>query len=225
MSGPIPAELGNLTKLQLLYLSDNEVSGCVPDGLRGVRSDLDLPFCDEPGTPRALQLPVLVALYNATDGANWRFSTNWLTDRPLGEWHGIGTDSNGYVTHLYLQENQLSGQIPAELSSLTSLRVLYLRNNELSGPIPAALGSLTNLEQLWTQENQLSGQIPAELGSLTNLEILYLQNNELSGPLPAEFGTLINLRELDLRGNQLEGCVPNALRGMLHLGFGLPFCE
>ena len=229
LSGVIPPELGNLTQLHLLHLSDNELSGCVPDGLRGVvtsdGSDLDLPLCDEPGTPRALQLPVLVALYNATDGANWRFSANWLSDRPIGEWHGIGTDSSGYVTHLYLQENQLSGQIPAELSSLTSLRVLYLRNNELSGPIPAALGSLTTLEQLWTQDNELSGPIPAELGSLTNLQILYLQDNALSGPIPAEFASLTSLWELDLRGNRLEGCVPNALRGMLHLGFGLPFCE
>ena len=226
LSGPIPPELGNLPKLQLLYVSDNELSGCVPDVLRGVaRNDFDLPFCDEPGTPRALQLPVLVALYNATDGANWRFSTNWLTDRPLGEWHGIGTDSDGYVTHLYLQEKQLSGQIPAELSSLTKLQLLYLSGNELSGPIPAWLGSLTNLEQIWLHGNELSGPIPAELGSLTNLEILYLQNNELSGRLPAEFGTLTNLRGLDLRSNQLEGCVPNALRGMLHGGPGLPFCE
>jgi len=29
----------------------------------------------------------LVALYNATDGANW--SKKWLLDTPLEDWHGV----------------------------------------------------------------------------------------------------------------------------------------
>ena len=40
----------------------------------------------------------------------------------------------------------------------------------MTGEIPAELGSLTNLEQLYLHDNQLSGEIPAELGNLTNLE-------------------------------------------------------
>ena len=39
----------------------------------------------------------------------------------------------------------LSGEIPAELGSLTNLQVLNLYDNELSGTIPAELGQLTNL--------------------------------------------------------------------------------
>ena len=39
----------------------------------------------------------LMALYDATDGSNWANNTNWLSDRPLGEWHGITTDANGRV--------------------------------------------------------------------------------------------------------------------------------
>ena len=34
----------------------------------------------------------LVALYNATDGANWPRNENWLSDVPLGEWQGVTTD-------------------------------------------------------------------------------------------------------------------------------------
>jgi hypothetical protein len=29
----------------------------------------------------------LVALFNATDGPNWKDNTNWLTDAPLGDWY------------------------------------------------------------------------------------------------------------------------------------------
>ena len=28
----------------------------------------------------------LVALYNATNGPNWTYNTNWLTNKPLGQW-------------------------------------------------------------------------------------------------------------------------------------------
>ena len=47
----------------------------------------------------------LVALYNATDGPNWRNNTNWLSDAPMGEWHGVTTDDNGRVAHLSLDFN------------------------------------------------------------------------------------------------------------------------
>ena len=46
----------------------------------------------------------LAALYNATDGANWRNNTNWRSDKPLGEWYGVTTDAQGRVTDLELQE-------------------------------------------------------------------------------------------------------------------------
>ena len=40
----------------------------------------------------------LVALYNATDGPNWTNNTNWLSDRPIGEWYGVTTDAYGRIT-------------------------------------------------------------------------------------------------------------------------------
>ena len=40
---------------------------------------------------------VLVALYHSTGGANWEANANWLSDRPIGEWHGVTTNSNGRV--------------------------------------------------------------------------------------------------------------------------------
>ena len=39
----------------------------------------------------------LVALYNATDGANWTNNTNWLTNEAISEWHGVVTDGEGRV--------------------------------------------------------------------------------------------------------------------------------
>ena len=61
------------------------------------------------------------------------------------------------------------------------LEWLGLNSNELSGEIPAELGSLSNLESLDLSGNGLSGEIPAELGSLSNLTYLDLSGNGLSG--------------------------------------------
>ena len=51
----------------------------------------------------------LVTLYNATSGDNWANNGNWLSNAPMGEWHGVTTDSDGRVTHLDLSFNQLTG--------------------------------------------------------------------------------------------------------------------
>ena len=45
--------------------------------------------------------PALVALYDATDGPNWVNGEGWLTDGPLGEWHGV-TAPEGRVVELGL---------------------------------------------------------------------------------------------------------------------------
>ena len=121
------------------------------------------------------------------------------------------------LVNLFLDDNQLSGEIP-DLSRLTSLTHLYLNRNLLSGTIPD-LSSLVNLTRLNLRNNQLSGTIPTWLGQLTKLEHLYLSVNQLSGEIPASLGNLANLKiarfasNTDAEGNpSLTGCVPGGLR-------------
>ena len=147
----------------------------------------------------------LVALYEATDGDNWKHSGNWLTDKPLSTWHGVTTDDSGRVTRLRLWDNQLSGEIP-DLSALTNLEVLNLHANQLSGSIPD-LSALTNLSTLAISYNQLSGSIP-DLSALTNLITLNLDGNRLNGQIP-DLSALTNLWTLNLRFNRLTGQIPN----------------
>ena len=130
----------------------------------------------------------LVALYNATNGEDWIFSYNWLSDAPLGQWSSVITNDDGRVTGLELWDNDLSGELPAELGSLSNLTDLNLSRNDLSGELPAELGSLSSLTELRLFDNDLSGELPAELGSLSNLTHLYLWGNDLSGVLPARVG-------------------------------------
>ena len=153
----------------------------------------------------------LIALYNATDGANWTDNTNWLSNKALSEWNGVSTDRYDRVTRLYLPENELSGEIPVELGGLAYLQELWLNHNMLSGEIPVELGNLTSLTLLWLDQNMLRGEIPVELGNLTNLQQLTLSDNMLTGGIPAELGKLTDLYVLSLWGNMLSGEIPEEL--------------
>ena len=159
----------------------------------------------------------LVALYNATNGPNWRDKTNWLSNQPLGEWEGVSTESVGHVYELRLEKNRLSGEIPSELGNLANLRYLVLNQNRLSGEIPSELGNLASLRYLELDQNRLSGEIPAELGNLTNLERLVLSDNQLTGTIPKELGNLTNLTHLELDDNQLSTLPDSLFAGLSSL--------
>ena len=159
----------------------------------------------------------LEALYDTTGGPSWTESTSWKTSAPLGEWHGVTTDTDGRVTGLSLADNGVAGPIPFEMASLVKLETLDLCLNDLSGPIPAALGGLVNLRWLALCFNDLSGPIPVELGKLANLEWLGLYFNDLSGPIPAELGGLVNLGALNLSRNDLTGSIPARLGNLTQL--------
>ncbi len=76
----------------------------------------------------------LVAFYNATNGDNWTYNTNWLVPgQAISTWHGVFTNAGGEVTSLVLIDNNLTGTIPPEIGNLESLWGLNLTNNDLSG--------------------------------------------------------------------------------------------
>ena len=160
----------------------------------------------------------LVALYNATDGANWENNDNWLSDRPLGQWLGVTTDNNGRVTQLNLQGDGLTGPIPSQLGNLSNLEVLVLGGSELTGPIPSWIGNLSNLQHLNLNHGELTGPIPSQLGNLSNLQYLGLGRNGLTGPIPSQLGNLSNLQTLYLGGNpSLSGALPRSFTGLTSL--------
>jgi hypothetical protein len=152
----------------------------------------------------------LVALYHALDGPNWNINHNWLSNAPLRQWYGV-TIGAGRVIELDLSQNQLSGQIPAEIGRLTGLTNLDLFGNQLTGEIPPAIGNLDKVTRLSLWANQLSGSIPAELGDMESLEWVALGINELTGEIPPKLGNLTTLTHMDFTLNQLSGSIPAEL--------------
>ena len=160
----------------------------------------------------------LVALYEASGGDNWTDNTNWLSNRPLGEWHGVETDAQGRVTGLQFSNNNLRGFLPPELGDLAHLTRLaiydYTHQDPLPASIPPELGKLANLRELTLAGTGLTGTIPPELGNIENLTNLTLWVNDFSGSIPPELGNLQKLMHLDLIDTDLVGIIPAALIGL-----------
>lgn len=161
----------------------------------------------------------LVALYNATDGPNWRPFTvggRWLQG-PVISWGGIsGLNQDCRVRFLSLTRLNLRGMLPDKLGELSEATTIGISDNsgmngDLRGPIPTTFGNLKKLEILSLGRNNLSGEIPATLGDLPNLISLHLSQNQLTGSIPPALGKLGNLEILQFSSNKLSGAIPAEL--------------
>ncbi|KAK8454715.1 hypothetical protein SEVIR_4G019500v4 [Setaria viridis] len=112
------------------------------------------------------------------------------------------------LSYLQLNDNELTGTIPAELGKLTELFELNLANNNLEGHIPANISSCSALNKFNVYGNRLNGSIPGGFQKLESLTYLDLSYNDFSGPVPPTIGDLEHLLELNLSKNHLIGSVP-----------------
>ena len=201
LTGPIPAELGKLASLELLYLGGNDLTGSIPPEL-GKLASLELLYLDY----NSLTGPIPAELGNLASLRWLALSGNNLTGPVPAELGKLAS-----LELLNLSRNNLTGPIPAELGNLASLQGLNLYANDLTGPIPAELGNLASVEGLYLSYNNLTGSIPAELGNLASVEGLNLSYNNLTGSIPPELGKLASLQYLNLSYNDLTGSIPAEL--------------
>jgi Leucine-rich repeat (LRR) protein len=159
----------------------------------------------------------LLILFEATNGQNWTNNTNWNSDKPLSEWYGVKTNTDGCVVGLELYNNNLNGSIPLEIIQLENLEYFDVTSNSISGNIPYTIGGIQNLEVLYLAENQLTGKIPETVGNLLNLRKLHLDNNQLSGVIPNSIGNLVNIEEIWMYGNSLSGDLPYEIGNLAKL--------
>ena len=139
LSGPIPPELGGLTRLVSLNLGWNELSGPIPTELGGLANlgRLSLSSNDLTG-------PIPTELGGLTQLESLDLGGNGLTGPIPPELGGLAN-----LGSLWLHDNELTGPIPAELGGLIQLEFLNLAWNELSGPLPRSLLDLAKLTRFY----------------------------------------------------------------------------
>ncbi len=160
----------------------------------------------------------LIDFYQTTNGNGWTNTTEgnqpWLIDDPASkvcDWYGITISSDFKIEAIQLPSNNLRGEIPVSLETLTRLEALDLSDNEMIGEIPMALGTLPKLKTLNLKDNILVGAIPDAISNLMTLEVLDLGGNRFLSEIPTTIGMLQNLEYLDLSANKLEGAIPDGL--------------
>ena len=109
LSGEIPAELGNLTSLQILSLWGNELSGEIPAELGNLTS-LEILYLNE----NMLSGEIPAELGNLTSLQRLFLSRNMLSGEIPAE---LGDMTS--LQRLSLWDNELTGEIPAELGNLS----------------------------------------------------------------------------------------------------------
>ncbi|PWA35051.1 leucine-rich repeat protein [Artemisia annua] len=182
LTGRIPECLGNMWNLVSMQFSSNQLSGVIPSSILPQSSMLrtlnlnDNHFTGE--LPRELWSLRGLNILDLGDNA---FSGN------ISEWIGENLTNLGvfrYVINMDLSSNNLVGEIPVELMSLSALVGLNLSNNHLNGGIPDSIGNMKALNSLDFSGNQLTGPIPPSITALNFLSYLNLSHNNLSGQIP-----------------------------------------
>lgn len=207
LTGIIPSEVGNLTKLVVLWISSTKLTGSIPEEI-GKLTKLRLLYLNNNNLVG--QIPSSIGNLINLEGL--------LLDRnQLEEAIPKSIENLKELEVFEAFNNQLSGTIPSEIGKLDSLKRLRLENNLLEDSIPKTIGDLTELVTLRLDNNQLTGTIPSEIGNLNKLEVLNLFLNQLEGSIPLEIGNLDSLIALKINNNQLSGSIPSVVEDLSKL--------
>ncbi|KAJ4895542.1 Leucine-rich receptor-like protein kinase family protein [Raphanus sativus] len=208
-SGPFP-ELSSLSQLQYLYLNNSAFSGAFPwKSLQNAKELVVLSLGDNPfdATPFPEEIVSMTKL-------TWIYLSNCSITGEIPPKIGDLTE----LRSLEISDSFLTGVIPPEIVKLNKLWRLEVYNNNLTGKFPPGFGALTNLTYLDTSTNSLEGDL-SELRSLTNLISLQLFENRLTGEIPPEFGEFKFLVNLSLYTNKLTGPIPQGLGSLADFDF------
>lgn len=199
-TGQIPESIGRLTKLEELYLDQNNLQFSIPDAFDGFTklhtvtlSENDLTSTLPASLVQVKSLKYLEAYSNNLEGA---LPSTWQCK---------------LLKECLLHDNQFSSTIPSAIFKRT-MTILDLSNNNFEGPIsinPAK--PPLKLAELDVSNNKLSGELDPYLGTISTLQHVSIDNNNFSGQLPREWSSLNQLQELNIHLNDLSGRVPDGI--------------
>ncbi|XP_042410238.1 receptor-like protein EIX1 [Zingiber officinale] len=194
LHGTIPTAIASIKSLQLLDLSSNRLHGNIPSSL-GNLSAMAVIFSSDSLYHDSHYDETLII---TAKGSSYEY-----------------TDELRLVRSMDLSNNNLSGEIPNELTYLLGLHFLNLSMNHLTGRIPEKIGGMSQLESLDLSMNNLTGEVPASLSALSFLGYLNLSYNNLSGRIPestqlSTFNASIYAGNEGLCGSPLPQCSSHA---------------
>ncbi|QCD94587.1 LRR receptor-like serine/threonine-protein kinase FLS2 [Vigna unguiculata] len=209
-SGSLPLHLCYLKRIQLLDLSRNKFSEGIPTCLNKfkVLSEESLNRTETEGRIHWYNT-TYYENYSVYIGGSYALHVTWM-------WKGVErsfTRPELILQSIDLSCNNLTCEIPKEITYMLGLVSLNLSRNNLSGKIPSEIGNLRSLDSLDLSRNHLSGKIPPTVSNIDRLAMLDLSNNHLSGGIPwgrqlLTFNASSFEGNVDLCGKPLEESCP-----------------
>jgi adenylate cyclase len=181
--GSFPDAIGRLTALEKFVVTNNRLSGSLPEDFRRLRSlrELDVKYnalTDLDFISELPKLEMLAADHNAISGFVGSFER---------------------IRSLKLNANPIT---KFEINQpVPTLKLLNLSNAQLAS-LDETLKNIPNLERLVLDKNYFVS-LPAQIGNLRRLEHFSIANNTI-GELPPEIGCLTELKVLNVRGNNIR---------------------
>ncbi|KAH1218297.1 putative LRR receptor-like serine/threonine-protein kinase [Glycine max] len=233
ISGPIPDELGNLNRLEILDLTRNNFNGSIPKSLGRLSSVVTLSLL---GNRLTGSIPSEIGDMASLQELN--LEDNQL-EGPLPP--SLGKMSS--LLRLLLSTNNFTGTIPETYGNLKNLTMFRIDGSSLSGKIPTFIGNWTKLDRLDLQGTSMEGPIPSVISDLTNLtelrisdlkgpamtfpnlknlkllQRLELRNCLITGPIPRYIGEIESLKTIDLSSNMLTGTIPDTFQDLGKLNY------
>ncbi|XP_031112254.1 receptor-like protein EIX2 [Ipomoea triloba] len=226
--GTIPHQLGNLSSLQTLSLSNADLKVDSLDWLSSISNLqlLDLSSVNLSMVHNWLEVinlfPSLRELHLSDCGLSklsyhplghnssslevLDLSGNEFINSIIPRWifnlnslHSLDLSSGGFVS-----------PFPNDPWNLTSLSILDLSNNEFSGSLPSQLFDLKYLVSLNLGNNRFQGHLPISPWNFTSLSFFDISTNNISGSLPSQLFSLSYLTSLNLNNNKFQGQFPSS---------------
>ncbi|RVW77430.1 Receptor protein-tyrosine kinase CEPR2 [Vitis vinifera] len=207
-TGSTPREIGNLSKLEQIYLGRNSFTGV------GESHQLKIleswPKQSNGIVPEAIfnisKLPSLSLVLNHLSGSLPSSIGTWLPD----------------LEGLYIGGNQFSGIIPLSILNMSKLTVLDISVNFFTGyvpgsrHIPTGISYLTNLIDLRLDDNNLTGLIPTSSDGYRSSS-----SNKLSGTILAALESYFTTRhQSSLNGLASEPIASRSWKHEVFSGIG-----
>ncbi|XP_068647932.1 receptor protein-tyrosine kinase CEPR2-like [Aristolochia californica] len=226
--GEVPANIGKLKNLTLVYLADCNFRGEIPDSIFQLSSLQTLDFSTNklsgifPKAITTLRNLVKIELYsnNFTGEIPPEFANLTLLrefDISKNQMTGTLPPQLGNLKHLVvfqLYENYLTGEIPKGFGELQNLVGFSIYKNQFSGEFPENFGRFSPLRSIDISENQFSGGFPKFLCESKKLQFLLALDNNFSGELPDTYAHCKSLERLRISQNKLFGRIPDGVWGL-----------
>ncbi|KAK2366066.1 receptor protein EIX2 [Trifolium repens] len=178
LKGNIPTSMCNLSFLQVLDLSENNITGEIPQRFRDIIALSDLK------SPRK---SFHYISFSQGYMENEEYEIGSFNDKEILALKGSNREYGrnlGLMATIDLSCNHLTGEIPQSITKLVALVGLNLSRNNLTGFIPNNIGHMERLESLDLSRNHLYGKMPSSFTNLTFLSYMNLSFNNLEGKIP-----------------------------------------